>query len=173
MTRYGSSTAVDPWGRLQGSFQRKMQYLGFSVGSFRFGIPLLRFAEVRTLSSIMPVMHPPDYRYGRACFYGEMVPLLDLRVEMGCGVSFDQQTRVLVAWRSMDGFAEAKIGLIVDSVDTVQDTSELHVQMPTSGDLAGFLQILGVAIEGVHRRVLLDLDYWRHDLTRLGAIQAE
>lgn len=161
MNCYSLSTPLDRWGRLQGGTYQTPLYLGFSVGSFRIGIPLLRFAEVRNLTGITPIMRPPDYRCGHAVVYGKVVPILDLRVELNCPATFSEDTRVLFAWRRAHGITESQVGLIVDSVETVLNVDEGDLVAPaTIGDASQPMHILGIATEGEHRRVIVDLDHW-------------
>lgn len=161
MNRYSLSTPLDRWGRLQGGPCQKLQCLGFSVGPFRYGIPLLRFAEARNLTGIVPIMRPPDYRCGQAVVYGQPVLLLDLRVELKCPAPFNHDTRVLFAWRRVDSVTESQVGLIVDSVDSVLHIDEEALKSVSEmGNQDQAAHILGVALEGVYRRVLIDLDQW-------------
>lgn len=155
MSRYSLSA---PWDReigIQAVRRQKPQFLVFSVGPFQLGIPLLRFTEVRTLSGVTPVMRPPDYRWGQAVVYGQVVSLLDLRVELDCQAAFNNGTRVLFAWRCVNGVTESQVGLIVDSVKPVLAFDEEEFE---NGGVTREERVGSRAIKGDRRRTLVDLD---------------
>lgn len=159
MSRYRLSTPQDHDSGMQVAQRQKPQFLVFSVGPYRLGMPLLRFAEVRTLTGIVPIMRPPDYRWGQAVAYGQVVPLLDLRVELKCRAVFNSDTRILFAWRCVDGVTESQVGLIVDSVKSPPAFDEEELASSTQvGDLTRAAPLAALVVQGGRRRAIIDLD---------------
>lgn len=153
---------LDRWGRLSDSAPPvTAQYVGFGVGAEKFGLPLLRLAEVRTLHDTALVLFPPDFRTGRAALHGQLVPLLDLRVELGHPAGFGRDTRVVFAWRHLGHQSASLVGLIVDEVQGLGEVGEAELEpVLEHGEARMPGAVLCLVSEVAGGRVIVDLDHW-------------
>jgi purine-binding chemotaxis protein CheW len=97
------------------------EYLTFRLGSEEYGIDILRVQEIRTYEAPTRIANAPVFIKGVINLRGVVVPIVDLRVKLGCErTDIDAFTVVIVL-----NVRGRVIGVVVDSVS---DVIRLHAQ---------------------------------------------
>jgi purine-binding chemotaxis protein CheW len=97
------------------------EYLTFRLGAEEYGIDILRVQEIRSYEAPTRIANAPAFIKGVVNLRGTIVPIVDLRVKLGCAkVEIDSFTVVIVL--NVKGRV---VGAVVDSVsDVMQLTPE-------------------------------------------------
>lgn len=91
------------------------EYLTFRLGSEEYGIDILRVQEIRTYEAPTRIANAPSFIKGVINLRGVVVPIVDLRVKLGCErTDIDAFTVVIVL-----NVRGRVIGVVVDSVSDV------------------------------------------------------
>jgi purine-binding chemotaxis protein CheW len=91
------------------------EYLTFRLGSEEYGIDILRVQEIRTYEAPTRIANAPAFIKGVINLRGVVVPIVDLRVKLGCErTDIDAFTVVIVL-----NVRGRVIGVVVDSVSDV------------------------------------------------------
>jgi len=111
---------------VQGSAQRRDQYLTVLLGQQEFGIAILDVQEIRGWTTPTPVPNAPDRFRGVINLRGSVVPILDLRHLFGLPAPADDHLSVTVIVRVGDRV----IGVAVDGVSDVLDIPPSDIAPP-------------------------------------------
>lgn len=90
------------------------RYLTFSLGTDRYGIPLLSVKEVLAMPEIKSVPETPAYFLGLMNLRGQIVPVIDMRTKLGLKPIARTESTVIIS-----DCGDSVIGVVVDSVDSV------------------------------------------------------
>lgn len=91
------------------------EYLTFRLGAEEYGIDILRVQEIRSYEAPTRIANAPDFVKGVVNLRGVIVPVIDLRLSMGCEhAEYDAFTVVIVL--SVRGKI---VGVVVDAVSEV------------------------------------------------------
>jgi len=91
------------------------EYLTFRLGTEEYGIDILRVQEIRTYEAPTRIANAPAFIKGVINLRGVVVPIVDLRVKLGCErTDIDPFTVVIVL-----NVRGRVIGVVVDSVSDV------------------------------------------------------
>ncbi len=91
------------------------EYLTFRLGAEEYGIDILRVQEIRSYEQPTRIANAPAFIKGVVNLRGVIVPIVDLRVKLGCEkAEFDAFTVVIVL-----NIAGRVVGAVVDSVSDV------------------------------------------------------
>lgn len=91
------------------------EYLSFRLGKEEYGIDILRVQEIRSYEEPTRIANAPAFIKGVVNLRGTIVPIVDLRLKLGCErADIDAFTVVIVL--SVGGRV---IGVVVDSVSDV------------------------------------------------------
>ena len=93
-------------------------YLTLHIGGQEYGIDILRVQEIRSYVSPTSIANAPPFLKGVIDLRGVIVPIVDLRIRLGCEAMYNTFTVVIVL--NIKGRA---IGIAVDSVSEVADLS--------------------------------------------------
>jgi purine-binding chemotaxis protein CheW len=131
------------------------EYLTFRLGSEEYGIDILRVQEIRSYESPTRIANAPSFIKGVVNLRGVIVPIVDLRLKLGCDTAaYDGFTVVIVL--NVKGRV---VGAVVDSVsdvlqlskDAVKAAPELASSMDTSF-------ITGIGNVGDRMLILMDIE---------------
>ena len=142
-----------------GDPKREGKYLTFLLSSEEYGIGILTVKEIIGMMPITPVPRTPEWVLGIINLRGKVIPVVDLRMKFGMEPKpFDDRTCIVVVEvRTGEGLLH--IGLVVDSVNEVANVLEKDVEnTPNFGSGLDTEYILGMAKDGDHVRILLDID---------------
>lgn len=147
------SRSPAPSGTLSG------EYLTFRLGSEEYAMSILRVQEIRSYEPPTRVAGAPRDVRGVLNLRGTIVPVVDLRLRMGCDQStMDASTVIIVL-----ALAQRVVGAVVDAVSDVVRLGQEHIRqapaMPGLGDDSGIVGIATLAIGGQDRMlVVVDID---------------
>ena len=131
------------------------EFLSFRLGGEEYGIDILRVQEIRSYEEPTRIANAPDFIKGVVNLRGVIVPVVDMRIKLGCDkVEYNDFTVVIVL--SVHGRV---VGLVVDSVcDVIELGADLIKEAPqiTTTLDAGF--ITGIASVGERMLILADIE---------------
>jgi purine-binding chemotaxis protein CheW len=123
------------------------EYLTFRLGAEEYGIDILRVQEIRSYEQPTRIANAPAFIKGVVNLRGVIVPIIDLRLKLGCD-SAEYNTFTVVVVLNVKGRV---VGAVVDSVS---DVLELHKdQIKPAPELnsavdAGFITGIGTVKTG-------------------------
>jgi len=104
-----NTTAVDA------SARASAEFLTFRLGAEVYGIDILRVQEIRSFEPPTRIAYAPSHILGVVNLRGVIVPVVDLRIKLGCErVEYNNLTVVIVL--NVKGRV---VGVVVDSVSDV------------------------------------------------------
>jgi len=129
------------------------EYLTFRLGSEEYGIDILRVQEIRSYETPTRIANAPSFIKGVVNLRGVIVPIVDLRLKLGCDTAdYDGFTVVIVL--NVKGRV---VGSVVDSVSDVLELAADSIQAaPEMNSAVDTSFITGIA--SVHERMLILMD---------------
>ena len=132
------------------------EYLTFRLGAEEYGIDILRVQEIRSYEEPTRIANAPSFIKGVVNLRGVIVPVVDLRLKLGCEkVEYNGFTVVIVL--NVHGRV---VGAVVDSVSDVLELGAELIrpapEMSTSTMDGGF--ITGIASVGERMLILMDIE---------------
>lgn len=131
------------------------EFLTFRLGSEEYGIDILRVQEIRSYEPPTRIANAPSFIKGVVNLRGVIVPIVDLRLKLGCdSANYDEFTVVIVL--NVKGRV---VGAVVDSVSDVlqlsKDAVKAAPELASSMD-TGF--ITGIGNVGDRMLILMDIE---------------
>ena len=131
------------------------EYLTFRLGSEEYGIDILKVQEIRSYEPPTRIANAPDFIKGVVNLRGVIVPIVDLRLKLGCpSAEYNSFTVVIVL-----NVKNRVVGAVVDSVSDVLelgvDEIKPRPEVPAAMD-ARFITGLGKL--GERMLILLDIE---------------
>jgi len=131
------------------------EFLSFRLGAEEYGIDILRVQEIRSYEEPTRIANAPHFIKGVVNLRGVIVPVVDLRIKLGCDkVEYNGFTVVIVL--NVHGRV---VGAVVDSVSDVLelagDLIKPAPEMNTNGDITF---ITGIASVGERMLILMDIE---------------
>ncbi len=130
------------------------EYLTFRLGSEEYGIDILKVQEIRSYEPPTKIANAPAYLKGVVNLRGVIVPIVDLRLKLGCdSAEYNGFTVVIVL--NVKGRV---VGAVVDSVSDVMQLAEQMIQPAPemSASIVDTTYITGIA--NVNERLLILMD---------------
>jgi purine-binding chemotaxis protein CheW len=136
---------------------RHGEFLTFRLGGEEYGIDILRVQEIRSYEPPTRIANAPAFLKGVVNLRGVIVPILDLRLKLGCDTAeYNGFTVVIVL-----NVHERVVGVVVDSVSDVIELQGDQVkeapQLNSNVD-AGFITGIGTVKNGDAERMLILVD---------------
>ena len=129
------------------------EYLTFRLGSEEYGIDILRVQEIRSYEQPTRIANAPAFLKGVVNLRGVIVPIIDLRLRLGCdSAEYNHFTVVIVL--SVRGRV---VGAVVDSVSDVMALSGDAIR-PAPGLNASIDTSFITGIGSVAERMLILMD---------------
>jgi purine-binding chemotaxis protein CheW len=133
------------------------EYLTFRLGAEEYGIDILRVQEIRSYEAPTRIANVPEFIKGVVNLRGVIVPIVDLRLKLGCP-SAEYNTFTVVVVLNVRGRV---VGAVVDSVsdvlelqkDQIKPAPSLHSNVDAS-----FITGIGTAKNGDADRMLILMD---------------
>jgi purine-binding chemotaxis protein CheW len=131
------------------------EFLTFRLGAEEYGIDILRVQEIRSYEVPTRIANAPAFIKGVVNLRGVIVPIVDLRVKLGCEtVEYNEFTVVIVL-----NVAGRVVGAVVDSVSDVlelpQDAVKPAPELASSVDTSF---ITGIGNVGERMLILMDIE---------------
>ena len=157
MTAAQSSSAGKAQGMGSGpAAQSSSEFLTFRLGAEEYGIDILRVQEIRSFEEPTRIANSPPFIKGVVNLRGVIVPVVDLRIKLGCEtVAYNSFTVVIVL--NVKGRV---VGAVVDSVSDVLELAQENIrpapEMASSSVDTAF--ITGIASVGERMLILMDIE---------------
>ncbi|MFT7772355.1 chemotaxis protein CheW [Roseateles sp.] len=153
-----TSTAIRPSQTQPGWAKASVtqEYLSFRLGAEEYGISILCIQEIRCYEASTRIAGAPPFISGVLNLRGEIVPVVDLRVQFDVPQRFDAKTVTVVL--NLPG---GTLGVVVDSVSDVLELSAENIRpAPAFRGAINGRHITGIAgvQQGKRQRTLVMLD---------------
>jgi purine-binding chemotaxis protein CheW len=135
------------------------EFLTFRLGAEEYGIDILRVQEIRSYEAPTRIANAPAFIKGVVNLRGVIVPIVDLRLKLGCdSAEYNAFTVVIVL--NVKGRV---VGAVVDSVSDVLELSREVIkpapEMNSTVDASFITGIGSLKIDGTDRMlVLMDIE---------------
>ena len=132
------------------------EFLTFRLGAEEYGIDILRVQEIRSYEPPTRIANAPAFIKGVVNLRGVIVPIVDLRLKLGCETAeYNSFTVVIVL--NVKGRV---VGVVVDSVSDVlelaRDAIRAAPEMTSATVDTAF--ITGIASVGERMLILMDIE---------------
>ncbi|MDP3084291.1 MAG: chemotaxis protein CheW [Rubrivivax sp.] len=133
------------------------EFLTFRLGAEEYGIDILRVQEIRSYEAPTRIANAPAFIKGVVNLRGVIVPIIDLRLKLGCeSAEYNGFTVVIVL--NVKGRV---VGAVVDSVSDVLELGRDHIKPApefSSSIEADFITGIGSVKSGDAERMLILMD---------------
>ncbi|HEY1102019.1 MAG TPA: chemotaxis protein CheW [Burkholderiaceae bacterium] len=130
------------------------EYLTCRIGAEEYGIDIQKVQEIRSFEMPTRIANAPHFVKGVINLRGVIVPIVDLRIKLGCDAA-DYTDITVVVVLNVCGHV---VGAVVDSVSDVIDLEAEAIQPPPelSAGEGGF--ITGIASVGERMLIMVDIE---------------
>ena len=131
------------------------EFLTFRLGDEEYGIDILRVQEIRSYAQPTRIANAPAFIKGVVNLRGVIVPIVDLRMKLGCA-SAEYNTFTVVIVLNVKGRV---VGAVVDSVSDVLELSRDHIKpAPELNSSVDSNFITGIGSVGERMLILMDIE---------------
>ena len=155
MDMHSPSTAAGDARHVAGQQGAHAEFLTFRLGAEEYGIDILRVQEIRSYEEPTRIANAPHFIKGVVNLRGVIVPVVDLRIKLGCEkVEYNDFTVVIVL-----NVRGRVVGAVVDSVSDVMELAgELIKPAPEMNTTMDTSFITGIASVGERMLILMDIE---------------
>ena len=130
------------------------EYLTFRLGSEEYGIDILKVQEIRSYEQPTRIANAPDFIKGVVNLRGVIVPIVDLRLKLGCpSAEYNSFTVVIVL-----NVKNRVVGAVVDSVSDVLELNRDSIRPAPELSAASVDTSFITGIGSVADRMLILMD---------------
>lgn len=135
------------------------QYLTFKLDKEVFALDITKVREVLDFTTVTKVPQTPDFMRGVINLRGSVVPVVDMRLKFGMGITEKTvNTCVVIVEITLDGEATV-LGALADSVQEVMDLEPNQIEpAPKIGTRLRTEFIKGMGKRDEHFIIILDID---------------
>jgi purine-binding chemotaxis protein CheW len=131
------------------------EYLTFRLGQEEYGIDILKVQEIRSYEAPTRIANAPAFLKGVVNLRGVIVPILDLRIKLGCD-SAELNALTVVIVLNMRGRV---VGAVVDAVADVTQLEARQIQPAPEMNAAVDMRFIhGIANIGDRMLILMDIE---------------
>ena len=132
------------------------EYLTFRLGQEEYGIDILKVQEIRSYEQPTRIANAPEFIKGVVNLRGVIVPIVDLRLKLGCATAeYNSFTVVIVL-----NVKNRVVGAVVDSVSDVlelnRDVIRPAPELSSSAVNTSFIMGIGAVAERM--LILIDIE---------------
>ena len=155
MDMHSLSTAAGDARHVAGQQGAHAEFLTFRLGAEEYGIDILRVQEIRSYEEPTRIANAPHFIKGVVNLRGVIVPVVDLRIKLGCEkVEYNGFTVVIVL-----NVRGRVVGAVVDSVsDVLELAGDLIKPAPEMSASVDTSFITGIASVGERMLILMDIE---------------
>jgi purine-binding chemotaxis protein CheW len=131
------------------------EFLTFRLGAEEYGIDILRVQEIRSYEEPTRIANAPRFIKGVVNLRGVIVPVVDLRIKLGCEkIEYNSFTVVIVL-----NVKNRVVGAVVDSVSDVLELPEadLKAAPEMSSHAAEDAYVTGITSVGDRMLIMMDI----------------
>ena len=129
-----------------------LQFLTFRIGAEEYGIDILKVQEIRSYEAPTRIAHSPSFVKGVVNLRGVIVPIVDMRIRLGCEAETNAFTVVIVL-----NVVGRVVGMVVDSVSDVLEMARSAIR-PAPEVAASIDTRFVTGLGTIHERMLILLD---------------
>jgi purine-binding chemotaxis protein CheW len=131
------------------------EFLTFRLGSEEYGIDILKVQEIRSYEHPTRIANAPDFIKGVVNLRGVIVPIVDLRLKLGCAhAEYNSFTVVIVL-----NVRGRVVGAVVDSVSDVLELSQDGIKpAPAMNSSVDTRYITGIGSVSERMLILMDIE---------------
>jgi len=139
----------------QATASKAGEFLTFRLGGEEYGVDILKVQEIRSYEAPTRIANAPAFLKGVVNLRGVIVPIIDLRLKLGCdSAELNAMTVVIVL-----NVHDRVIGAVVDSVsDVIQLSADLVQPAPQMNAMVDTRYIRGIANVGERMLILADIE---------------
>jgi purine-binding chemotaxis protein CheW len=157
VARHEAARAAAPAGGVERESHSGGEFLTFRLGAEEYGIDILRVQEIRSYEQPTRIANAPAFLKGVVNLRGVIVPIVDLRLKLGCdSAEYNGFTVVIVL-----NVRGRVVGAVVDSVSDVLELGREDIrpapELNSSID-ADFITGIGTVKNGDAERMLILMD---------------
>ena len=131
------------------------EYLTFRLGAEEYGIDILKVQEIRSYEPPTRIANAPPFVKGVVNLRGVIVPIVDLRLKLGCA-SADYNSFTVVIVLNVKGRV---VGAVVDSVSDVLELANDAIRSaPEMASVADTTCITGIGSVAERMLILMDIE---------------
>jgi purine-binding chemotaxis protein CheW len=132
-----------------------LEYLAFTVGGEEYGIDIQTVQELRGYAAVTRIANAPAHMKGVVNLRGIIVPIVDLRIKLGCSDPvYDQFTVVVIL-----NLSAGTIGIVVDRVSDVTTLTQDQIKPPPAmGAGIDIAYVTGLGALDGQMLILVDID---------------
>ena len=132
------------------------QFLTFNLAEEFYGVDILKVQEIKGYTTVTKIPNTPDYLKGVLNLRGTIVPIVDLRMKFGMGVTEPTSFTVVV----VVNVRNRVMGFLVDAVSDVLDLNANEVQLPPElGNTVDITFVAGIGNSNDQLVTLLNIDH--------------
>ncbi|WP_313072784.1 chemotaxis protein CheW [Melaminivora sp.] len=129
------------------------EYLTFRLGQEEYGIDILRVQEIRSYEQPTRMAHAPEFIRGVIDLRGVIVPIVDLRLKLGCPAEYTSFTVVIIL-----NVGGTVLGAVVDAVaDVVALPADAIKPAPQFQGPMDAAFVRGIATTGERMLIVVDI----------------
>lgn len=134
---------------------RSGEYLTFRLGAEEYGIDILRVQEIRSYEQPTRIANAPAFLKGVVNLRGVIVPIVDLRLKLGCAsAEYNHFTVVIVL-----NVRGRVVGAVVDSVSDVMELAGDAIRpAPGTNSTIDTSYITGIGSVAERMLILMDIE---------------
>ncbi|MFN3298328.1 chemotaxis protein CheW [Caldimonas sp.] len=131
------------------------EYLTFRLGGEEYAIDILKVQEIRGYEEPTRIANAPPHIKGVLNLRGVIVPIVDLRMRLGCDKAEYTEFTVSIILT----FRDRVVGIVVDAVSDVTELSAEHIRpAPEISAAVDARYITGLGQVGDRMLILLDIE---------------
>ena len=135
------------------------QYLTFTLGEEHFAMEIAKVREVLDFTNITKVPRTPDFMRGVINLRGNVVPVIDLRLNLGMNAIEKTVDTCIVIVEVVMGSESLQVGMLADSVQEVVDIDPSQIEpAPKLGTRLNTDFICGMGKRDEMFLIILDID---------------
>lgn len=141
------------------------EMLSFRTGAEEYAIDIPKVQEIRGFEAPTRIAGAPEALRGVVNLRGVIVPIVDLRLMLGCGqATYDASTVVIIL-----SLTERTVGAVVDSVsDVIELAAEQIKPAPKLDSTVDARFIRGIASVGERMLIVMDIEHMLRDTSLRG-----
>ena len=133
---------------------RPGEYLTYRVGAEEYGIDIQKVQEIRSYEAPTRIANAAPFVKGVVNLRGVIVPIVDLRIKLGCETAEYTEVTVVVVLNVRGRI----VGAVVDSVSDVIDLESSAIKPPPDLSTSDPGFITGIASLGERMLILVDIE---------------
>lgn len=132
-----------------------IEYLAFNLGREEYGVDIQKVQELRGYDAVTRIANVPDYIKGVVNLRGVIVPIIDMRIKLGCIEPVYNQFTVVVVLT----LNRRIVGMVVDSVSDVITLGPDDIKpAPAMASAVDTGYLIGLAALDKRMLILVDIE---------------